>query len=151
MQAPTPSTDPVLPARRRSGRLVLGVVIALSTVLAFALVLLTQDNSLGQRQRRARADVRRLEGLLGSYLRVMGRYPVDDAEFKRTIRMETMKDFPADPWGRPYQYALRGGMGYVYTLGADGKPGGAGEDADVTAGGVESVDPQAPAAGGGTP
>ena len=150
MQTSAPQT-PAAPARRRSGRLLMAGVFALATALAFTLVLLTQDNSLGQRQRRARADVRRLEGLLGSYLRVMGRYPVDDAEFKRTIRSETMKDFPADPWGRPYQYALRGGMGYVFTLGADGKPGGEGEDADVTAGGVEKAPAQAPAAGGGTP
>ena len=43
---------------------------------------------------------------------------------------------PVDPWGRPYVYAAPGitnSDGYdLYTLGKDGKPGGAGEDADVT-------------------
>lgn len=43
---------------------------------------------------------------------------------------------PADPWGRPYQYESPGRAnprGYdLYTLGRDGRPGGEGEDADLT-------------------
>ena len=43
---------------------------------------------------------------------------------------------PLDPWGRPYVYAAPGtsnpGSFDLYTLGRDGKPGGDGEDADVT-------------------
>lgn len=41
---------------------------------------------------------------------------------------------PADPWGNPYQYAIPGrdGMPFaLYSLGADGKPGGEGNDADI--------------------
>jgi general secretion pathway protein G len=40
---------------------------------------------------------------------------------------------PKDPWGNPYQYLSPGVHGEVdiYSLGADGQPGGAGEDADV--------------------
>lgn len=45
-------------------------------------------------------------------------------------------ELPLDPWGRPYLYR-RSGLGGVahdyriYTLGADGEPGGKGQDADV--------------------
>ena len=43
---------------------------------------------------------------------------------------------PADPWGRPYAYTSPGvanPASYdLYTLGRDGKPGGADEDADIT-------------------
>jgi general secretion pathway protein G len=43
---------------------------------------------------------------------------------------------PLDPWGRAYLYAFpgaRNGDTYeLFTLGRDGKPGGTGEDADVT-------------------
>ena len=43
---------------------------------------------------------------------------------------------PLDPWGRPYMYASPGvanPTGYdLYSLGRDGKVGGAGEDADIT-------------------
>ena len=41
---------------------------------------------------------------------------------------------PADPWGNPYQYAIPGRDGLpfaVYSLGADGKEGGEGNDADI--------------------
>ncbi|HKT09245.1 MAG TPA: type II secretion system major pseudopilin GspG [Gemmatimonadaceae bacterium] len=46
------------------------------------------------------------------------------------------KDVPLDPWGRPYAYVAPGvenPAGYdLYTLGRDGKVGGADEDADIT-------------------
>jgi general secretion pathway protein G len=40
---------------------------------------------------------------------------------------------PRDPWNRPYQYLQPGQHGAfdIYTLGADGKPGGDGENADI--------------------
>jgi general secretion pathway protein G len=46
------------------------------------------------------------------------------------------KAIPADPWGRPYNYASPGEhnrFGYdVWSLGRDGQPGGEGDDADIT-------------------
>jgi len=43
---------------------------------------------------------------------------------------------PDDPWGRPYQYVAPGRANPasydLYTLGRDGRPGGTGEDADLT-------------------
>jgi general secretion pathway protein G len=43
------------------------------------------------------------------------------------------KDIPADPWGNPYQYRFPGEHGDydLVSLGADGKEGGEGEDADL--------------------
>jgi hypothetical protein len=40
---------------------------------------------------------------------------------------------PKDPWGNAYQYLSPGIHGEVdlFSLGADGQPGGAGEDADI--------------------
>ena len=41
---------------------------------------------------------------------------------------------PADPWGNPYQYSIPGRDGLpfaIYSWGADGKPGGEGNDADI--------------------
>jgi general secretion pathway protein G len=40
---------------------------------------------------------------------------------------------PKDPWGNPYQYLSPGIHGEidVFTLGADGQPGGVGNDADI--------------------
>ena len=47
-----------------------------------------------------------------------------------------IKDLPSDPWGRPYQFAAPGQAGRpfeIFSLGADGKPGGEGNDADIYA------------------
>jgi len=38
---------------------------------------------------------------------------------------------PTDPWGKPYQYALNGGVVEIVSFGADGVAGGEGENADV--------------------
>ncbi len=40
---------------------------------------------------------------------------------------------PKDPWGNPYQYLSPGIKGEVdvFSLGADGQPGGTGDDADI--------------------
>ena len=47
-----------------------------------------------------------------------------------------VKSLPNDPWGRPYQLAVPGKNGPfdIYSLGADGAPGGTGENADIYAG-----------------
>jgi general secretion pathway protein G len=48
-----------------------------------------------------------------------------------------IKKLPQDPWGRPYQYTSPGTTGAfdLYSLGADGAPGGENENADITADG----------------
>lgn len=46
------------------------------------------------------------------------------------------REIPLDPWGRPYQYLSPGRVNLrtydLYSLGKDGRPGGDGEDADIT-------------------
>ena len=45
------------------------------------------------------------------------------------------KSVPLDPWGRPYIYTIAAAQATGFelrTLGKDGKPGGEGEDADIT-------------------
>jgi general secretion pathway protein G len=47
-----------------------------------------------------------------------------------------VKDLPSDPWGRPYQFTVPGRAGRpfdIFSLGADGKPGGEDNDADIYA------------------
>lgn len=44
-----------------------------------------------------------------------------------------IKRLPVDPWGRPYIYTVPGARGPfdVSSLGADGRPGGEGDNADI--------------------
>jgi general secretion pathway protein G len=47
-----------------------------------------------------------------------------------------IKDLPSDPWNRPYQYTVPGRDGRafdIFSLGADGQPGGQDNDADIYA------------------
>lgn len=44
-----------------------------------------------------------------------------------------LEKMPRDPWGAPYQFLSPGVKGEVdvFSLGADGQPGGSGDDADI--------------------
>ena len=46
-----------------------------------------------------------------------------------------IKKLPNDPWGRPYQYSVPGKAGAfdIYSLGADGAPGGTDQNSDIYA------------------
>jgi general secretion pathway protein G len=63
--------------------------------------------------------------------------PAAGGEVARTWRGPYLrKVVPLDSWGRPYVYLSPGrenpGSYDLYTLGRDGRPGGEGEDADIT-------------------
>ncbi len=133
--SPTPSTGG--PSRRqRLGRLLLGAIFLVSTGLAFTLVYLTEDRMLDANQRRARTDIRRLEGLFKSHHRLMGHFPSKEEGFTPLIQARLLERVPVDPWGHPYVYWMNGQAGAVVSYGADGKPGGTGPDADLSSGGV---------------
>lgn len=97
----------------------------------------------------ARADIATLDQSLEMYRLDIGAYP-SQAEGLAALRTAPaglanaqdyrsggyIKDLPNDPWGDPYQYKVPGDEGHpfeVFSLGADGQPGGSGLDADVTA------------------
>lgn len=60
--------------------------------------------------------------------------PTDEKQKARWHGPYLDSDLPQDPWGNPYQYSLPGPNNQpfaLYSLGADGKRGGEGTDADV--------------------
>ncbi|MBY0510768.1 MAG: type II secretion system major pseudopilin GspG [Rhodospirillaceae bacterium] len=58
--------------------------------------------------------------------------PKDERLARRWHGPYLAEDVPLDPWGNPYQYAPESDTTIVlYSLGADGKPGGEGTNADV--------------------
>lgn len=136
-QSQQPATTP----RPRAAKLVLGAVFVLATALAFAIVHLTNDPSLSPKQRQARGEIRRVDKLFKDFYRMMGRYPSEQEAFTTIIQAGVLKEVPVDPWGRPYRYVVHERTGHVISLGEDGQPGGAGEAADVSAGGVEPAQP----------
>lgn len=92
----------------------------------------------------ARAQIDALEKALDHYRLDVGRYPTTEqglaalntkpSSVNRWAGPYLKKDIPLDPWGRAYLYKAPGGHGDfdLYSYGRDGRPGGSGEDADVT-------------------
>lgn len=67
-------------------------------------------------------------------LEVLRKAPSDERGKTRWRGPYMDEAIPADPWGNAYVYSTPGRDGQpfaIYSLGADGKPGGEGNDADV--------------------
>lgn len=95
----------------------------------------------------AETQVRLLRGAIETFRLEVGRVPSNDEGLgvlynpptDERVRARWRGPYldeavPADPWGNPYRYAVPGrdGMPFaIYSLGADGAPGGEGNDADI--------------------
>lgn len=74
-------------------------------------------------------DIAEISDLIEKFREDAGVHP--DAEaWQRSVDRGDPRFF--DPWNRPYQYRLEPNAFVVTSLGRDGAPGGAGEDADVS-------------------
>jgi general secretion pathway protein G len=97
---------------------------------------------------KAKNDLRLYESALDLYRMDNYRYPTTDQGLDALVKRPAdpnlknwrpdgyVKTLVNDPWGRPYVYVAPGtnGAAYdLYTLGADGQPGGQGIDADINA------------------
>jgi general secretion pathway protein G len=80
----------------------------------------------------ARAQIDALEKAVDQYRLDNRRYPTNE-EGLAAVQPYLKKTLPNDPWGRPYLYRTPGEKTdyEVISYGRDGKPGGAGEDADI--------------------
>lgn len=137
---PTTSQSPATAASpSRTGRVVVAVACLLATALAFVVAYITTDHSLSPKQRMAMERIRRLEGVFKDYQRFMGRFPSEQEGFGPLIQAQVVDAVPLDPWGHPYAYQFNNQFTGVVSYGADGVPGGQGEDADVTSGGIMRV------------
>lgn len=92
----------------------------------------------------AKADLSTLMNQLKIYKLDNGRYPSTDQGLQALVAKPTtgtipgnwksyLDKLPEDPWHHPYQYANPGVHGEVdvFSYGADGQPGGEGDDADI--------------------
>jgi general secretion pathway protein G len=92
----------------------------------------------------AAADIANLSTALDLFYLDVGRYPTNEeglrALFEKPGDLELWagpylkKGNPKDPWGREYQYKSPGDHGTydIWSYGADGQPGGEGENQDIT-------------------
>ncbi len=95
------------------------------------------------KQKTAKAQISLFETALDTYRLDMGKYPPPEQGLL-ALRIKPSdndnwdgpylpKEIPNDPWNKPYEYRYPGEHGDydIISYGADGQPGGDGEDADV--------------------
>lgn len=120
------------------------VVLVIIGVLAALVVPNVMDRADDARVTAARTDVNNISQALKLYRLDNMRYPSGEQGLQALVSRPTseplpvnwkpyLEKLPQDPWGHPYQYLNPGLKGEVdvLSLGADGKPGGSGRDADI--------------------
>jgi general secretion pathway protein G len=114
-------------------------ILALLTTVVAITVLPNQDKAMVQK---AKADIAVLGQAMETYRLDNLTYPDAGAGLQALVtppasgatRSEGyIKKLPNDPWNRPYQYSNPGKNGAfdIYSLGADGAPGGENDNADI--------------------
>jgi general secretion pathway protein G len=120
------------------------VVIVILSVLAALIVPRIMSRPDEARAVAAKQDVAQVLQALKLYRLDNFRYPSTQQGLQALVVKPTQEPvpqrwqsyldkLPKDPWGNPYQYLSPGIKGEVdvFSLGADGKPGGNGVDSDV--------------------
>jgi general secretion pathway protein G len=136
-----------LPRSRRSRGFTLieiMVVLVIIGVLAALIVPNVLDRADDARVTAARTDINNLMQSLKLYKLDNQRFPSAEQGLEALARKPSaspvppnwkayVDKLPADPWGRPYQYLNPGVNGEidVFSYGADGQPGGEGNNADI--------------------
>ena len=142
-----PASAGTLSRERESGftLIELMVVIAILAILTVVVAINVIPSGEKAKATKAKVDISNLESALNLYKLNYDSYPttaqglqalvtapagVDASKYQKGGYIQKL---PPDPWGRPYLYASPGqhGEADVWTLGADGKEGGEGAEADI--------------------
>ena len=133
--------------RRQSARgftlIELLVVLAILTLLAGLVGPRVLNQLGGAKSKTASVQIADLDKSLELFKLDVGRYPTTEEGLDALVTRPGSANgwtgpylkggVPTDPWGKPYKYANPGPNGgiEILSLGADGAPGGEGENADV--------------------
>lgn len=109
------------------------VVIVIIGLLATVVIINVVPALDTASETKAKADIEMIDQAVQRYYLDNRRYPTT-AEGLSALQ-PYLRRVSQDPWNRPYIYAAPGANGRAYSitsLGADGRAGGSGKDADIT-------------------
>lgn len=107
------------------------VIIGLLATLVIINVMPALDRATATK---ARADIATLEQAVEMYRLDHLAYPPPAEGLQALLTGQYIRELPEDPWGNPYRYSVPAADGspfQIASLGADGREGGSGEDADI--------------------
>lgn len=106
------------------------VIIGLLTTFVVLNVLPAQGKAQVQK---AKGDISAIETALELYSLDNFNYPTQQEGLEALVSGGYVKKMSLDPWGNPYEYRNPGENGQVdiYSLGADGEPGGEEQNSDI--------------------
>ena len=120
------------------------VVVVILGILAVVVVPRVMDRPEQARRVAVKNDIQAIESALDMYKLDNHQYPTTEQGLEALVEPPDtgpeadnwngyLDDIPRDPWGNPYQYMHPGKHGEVdvFSLGADGRKGGEGPNADI--------------------
>jgi general secretion pathway protein G len=136
------------PRRRRAGFTLIEIMVVIVVIAILATLVAPEvfKHVGGARESTARSQVEMLGAALDAYRLHVGKYPTTQDGLQALRQAPAgagtrwrgpylRKDVPLDPWGNPYVFRSPGEVNpTLYDLqsyGADGQPGGEGENADI--------------------
>lgn len=122
------------PQRRRRGMTLIEimVVITILGLIAAAVGVAVIGQLDKAKQQRVTLDFRALGDSLQLYAMQKGRLPDTATGLHALVEQRILPVLPRDPWGNDYVYTLDKGVPAIVSLGADGAPGGEGNDRDLS-------------------
>jgi general secretion pathway protein G len=139
--------------RRQAGFTLIEIMVVM--VIIGLLMALVGPNLIGRSEKAktqaAAMQIERLGTVLDTFRLDIGRYPTTQEGLQALVQRPSgverwdgpylNKGVPKDPWDRPYVYRSPGDGGRpydIYSLGADGAPGGQDQNRDITSWGGDN-------------
>ena len=111
------------------------VVLVILALLATIVIINVMPAAEHAKVTTAQTSVRTLEQAVDMYYLDNRRYPTSQEGLQPLLAGRYLRRLENDPWGHPFRYKSPGDNGRPYqiaSLGADGREGGTGDDADIT-------------------
>ncbi len=111
------------------------IVITILGMVAAAVAVAVIPQLKTAQVKQAKIDIQTIKNAADLYYNKHSRYPTTDEGIAALVSEKMLTKAPLDPWKRPYVYRFPGVKNQdgpdIGTYGADGQPGGTGDNADL--------------------